>query len=145
MKHWILVTYIDQVTYSYDLIFFIGCSSGNLQDYPCSKECSWKRSVSGVWEDILVWCVLMSGICFPEEIVLWIRTNSEMYTESCHASKYGLFCKNSYSIPLKHWRCSSIYLFKAYFKEIPHKTIEYRNCNKFDGKKFLCKLDQEFV
>ena len=34
-------------------------------------------------------------------------------------------------------------LFKAFFKQIPVKTIEYRNYNKFSPEAFLQKLDQE--
>ena len=33
--------------------------------------------------------------------------------------------------------------FKAYFKHIPVKTIEYRNCSKFSAEVFLHELDKE--
>ena len=34
--------------------------------------------------------------------------------------------------------------FKAYFKKLPPKNIEYRKYKSFNGNNFLYKLDQEF-
>ena len=34
-------------------------------------------------------------------------------------------------------------LFRAFFKRIPAKTIEFRNYNKFSPEAFLHELDQE--
>ena len=35
--------------------------------------------------------------------------------------------------------------FRAFFKKLPAKAIEYRNCKTFDQNKFLQNLDQELI